>query len=495
MSDRVRPMFARAWSPAARRPVLLLAVLVGVLMIRLDVGILTEAGARKDALNNLDLAHGLATTGRLVESGDEPSMYREPLPIALYALQMRVDPRLEGVVVADLEGGGPEVRALRQQNLLWGALLLAGVALQAWRLASDRSRLLAAAASVVLVHAMFLEVVGDFTLTELHGATAVVWAGLVAQQWVLRRRPRDAVLLGVLLGLGALTKSSLLYVGGVFVLVLVGLVLVRDRRAVRRTVATAALALIALTVVVLPWMARNAAEFDTWSIADRGGLSLWYRAMYQEATPAELRGSWYEFTPLPLRPVAGALLGIEPEDLDGPLRRVNRYHPDEDTEQLSFYELARVDRFEGTEDYLAVGVPTRALARVMADQDLLRRGIEVLRDDPWLFASTTPMFLWRGMWVVKAAPLIPRVVLSLFNPLGMAALLAAGATAVLGARPGRFAVIGLPLGVVAFSALLTMYEPRFTELALPTMLVLLVTAASRLLERRWPGMPRGAGAP
>ena len=495
MSGDVRRFRPGSGPVTGRRAGAVLAVLIGLLLIRLDAAIITGTGAQSDALNNLDLAYGLATTGQMVESGDKPSMYREPLPVALYALQLRVDPRLDGLEPAMLRDGGPEVRALRQQNLLWAALLLAAVALQAWRLAPDRARLLAAATSVILVHVVFVDVVGDFTLTELPGATFVVGSGLVAHQWVLRRRPRDAAMLGALLGLGALTKSSLLYAGGVFILVLAGLVLIRERSAMRRTLAAASLALLTLGLVVLPWMARNAAEFDTWSIADRGGLSLWYRAKYQEATPYELRGSWYEFSPLPLRPVAGALLGIEPEDLDGPLRRVNRFHPGEETEQRSFYELARIDRFEGTEAYLAAGTSTRALARVRADQDLLQQGLEVLREDPWLFISTTPMFLWRGLWVIKAAPLVPRVVLGLINPLGMAALLAAGATAVLGARPGRFAVIGLPLGVVAFSALLTMYEPRFTELALPTMLVLLVTAASRLLERRWPGMPRGAGAP
>jgi hypothetical protein len=120
---------------------------------------------------------------------------------------------------------------------------------------------------------------------------------------------------------------------------------------------------------------------------------------------------------------------------------------------------------------------------VLADQDLLRQGLEVLQRDPLLFLRTTPMFLWRGSWPILAAPLVPRSILGLINPAAMGVLLLVGIGSVLRRRPERFAVVGLPLGVVAFSALLTMYEPRFTEPALPTMLILLVLATDRVADR------------
>lgn len=465
-----------------KRPVLFLALLILALLVRVDTAVLSEAGARKDALNNLELAHGLATTGQIVELDGFPSMYREPLPVALYAMQMRIDPRLDGVQVADLEAGGIEVRALRQQHLILIALLLAGVAAQAWRLAPARSRLASAAAAVLLVHAMLVEVIADWTLTELHASVAVIGAGLAAQRWVVQKRVHDAVLLGLVAGLGALTKSSLMYVAGTFIFALALLMLLRERSAARRIVTTALLAATVMGAVVLPWMARNAELFGTWSIADRGGISLWYRAVYEDASPAELRGSWYEFTPLPLRPIAGSVLGVTDADLDGPLRRVNRFHPDEKQEQRSFYELARIDRSDLTDAYFEAGGLTNAEARVLADQDLLRNGLDVLRRDPGRFILTAPMFLWRGTWVVKAAPLLPRPVLGLLNPLGMLALLAAAMSAVGGRRPMRFAVVGLPFGIVAFSSLLTIYEPRFSEPALPTMLLLLTVAIARGAE-------------
>jgi len=486
--EHARPI-TTAPSRLRSRPVLVLAVLIGLLLVRLAVGVISTEQQFKDAMQNVTAGHGLAETGRFLESGDVRSMYREPLPIAAIAVHLVIDPRLRGVTLAELDRDGAAIRALKQQNLLWAALLLAGVAVQSWRLASPRSRLAVAAAAVVLVHAVLIETVADRMLSELHAAVFLVWAGILGQQWIRDHRRRDALLLGMVIGLGALTKASLLYIGVVYLCLLAVLPLLASRR--RRTAPRSALRLLGvslagLAMLALPWMARNAAAFDTWSIADRGGLSLWYRAAYEDATPAELRGSWYAFTPLPLQPAAGYLLGVTDADLDGPLRRAHRFHPDEDVEQLSFYELARADRRRLTDAYLEAGVQDRARARVLADKDLRSAGLEVLRRDPGMFVTTTPMFLWRGTWAVKAAPLVPRPVLGVINPLGMMVLLVAGISAVVRRRPGRFAVVGLPTGVVLFSALLTMYEPRFTEVALPTMSILLVLAAARLVERRRP---------
>ncbi len=470
------------YGPRARSGVLL-TVLIGILLLRVAVGVITDEQQVKDSMQNVRLGHSLAETGRMMESGDEPSMYREPLPVAAIALQVRFDPRLRGVTLEELDRSGPEIRALKQQNLFWAALLLVGVAVQTSRLSSPRHRRVAAAVAVVLVHAVLVETVADRMLSELHASAFVIWAGVLGQSWVRDRRAREGLLTGAVVGLGALSKASLLYVGSVYLLLLALILILRDRTTWRDALRFVGVGLAALTMIVLPWMARNAASFDSWSIADRGGLSLWYRAVYTDATPAELRGSWYEFSPRPLQPIAGRILGVQEEDLFGPLRRVHRFHPDESVEQLSFYEIARSDRRLRTDAYLAAGIPERSRARVLADKDLRSEGLRVMRQDPLMFVTTTPMFLWRGTWPVKRAPLVPVPLLAILNPAGMLALLFAGVSAVVRRRPERFAVVGLPTGVVLFSAFLTMYEPRFTEPALPTMMILLVVMGSRVMVR------------
>jgi len=469
-------------SSAERRTIAILGVLILGLLLRLDSAVLGDGAQTKDAAANIRFGYVLATTGAFSTVGGDPTMYREPLPIAAIALQLRLDPRLDGVTLEELSTDGPTIRTLKQQNLIWAGLLLAGVALQVWGLAR-RWRTLLAAVTVVAVHAVFVETVADRMLSELLSAGFIVWGGLAAQRALSTRRLLPAMSLGATLGLAALTKASMLYIGLAYVVVRAVRLVLSRRGSMREAVVSALVVLIALSAVVGPWMARNAQTFGSLSIADRGGLSLWYRAIYEQASPEEFRGSWYAFTPLPLRPVAGWMLGIAPEDLDGPLRRVHRFHPDESAEQRSLYSLARVDRVTLTEKYLESGVETREQARLLADQDLLRQGLDVLQLHPLLLLRTTPILLWRGSWPIPAAPLVPRPILGLINPAAMGVLLLVGVGSVLRRRPERFAVVGLPMGVVAFSALLTMYEPRFTEPALPTMLILLVLVTDRVADR------------
>ena len=463
-------------------------------MGRLIVSVLDGSQTSSDARTNAENGYDLALTGRFIEDGDELSMYREPLPAAVYALQIRLDPRLQEVGRQDLVLGGPKLKILKEQHAVWGALLLAGIALQAWRL-GGRRRLGVALAAVTLVHVTFIEWVANHTLTELHAAALLVWAGVFGHQWVRERRHRDAALLGVTLGAATLVKATMLYIGPIYLLALAVLVLVRSRSDTRRLLAAVGLSLVMLGVVVMPWMARNAAAFDTWSVSDRGGLMLWMRALYSEATPEEQRGLWYVFAPDPLRPAVGRVIGISEQDVLGPLRRANHLHPDDRDDPRSFYRLARADRVTGTGAYLAAGVSTRAQARVLADSDLMADGLRVLRSDPIAFLDQAPVFLWRGLWPVRAVPLVPVPVLGLLNPLGMVALLTAGIIAVVRRRPAMFAVVGIPVGLVAFSTLLTVYEPRSSEIAVPTMLLLLVVASGRAVERWGPGRPTATAAP
>jgi len=465
---------------------LTLLFLTLALTTRLGIGVITEVGDDADARHYVAAGMTLARQG-VFGYGPEPNMYREPLTSWTIAAQAILDPRLRGLDFEDVDGGGPAARAVKQQNLLWAALTLLGVGHLALAVLGGRGRreTLIAALAVIATHVVFLEWedVTDRSLSELPAAAILVWASLMALRAVDRPRTRTWLALGVLTGLLVLTKASFLYVGFVFVPLLM---VVRWRRAsvpMAQLLRETGVVLVAAALAVTPWMGRNLQQFGTFGVADRGGLAIWFRVTYNEMTSDEHRGAWVYYAPLPLQPIAAELLGVDLDDFegDGSLRRVARGAVGDEEERRSFYRLARTDRAELATSYRAQGFPEWQAAH-RADQDLMRRGVEALRADPTRFLRTFPVFLWRGTWFMQYSNLVPSILLGPFNFGGMALLMAALVVAVLRSRPRLLAVTGLAGGIVMFYALLTHFEPRQSRPAAPIMILLCILAADLMVS-------------
>jgi hypothetical protein len=482
---------------------LTLLFLTLALTARLGIGVITDAGDQVDARHYVAAGMTLAREG-VFGYGSEPNMYREPLTSWTIAAQAILDPRLRGLGFEDVDGDGPGARAVKQQNLVWAALTLFGVGQLALMMLGGRGRreTLIAILAVIATHVVFLEWadVTDRSLSELPAAAILVWATVLALRAVDRPRPRSWFGLGVLLGLLALTKASFLYVALVFVPLLM---IARRRRTsvpTTQSLREAGLVLVAMALVVTPWMGRNLHQFGTFGVSDRGGLAIWFRVTYNDMTPLEHRGAWVYFAPLPLRPVAADLLGLDLDDFegDGALRRVAREAVGDEQERRSFYRLARTDRAELAAAYRAEGLPEWQAAH-RADQDLMRRGVTALREDPSRFIRTLPVFLWRGTWFMQYSNLVPSVLLGPFNLVGMTLLMGALVVAVVRSRPRLLAVTGLAGGIVMFYALLTHFEPRQSRPAAPIMILLCVLAAdlmvSEVVRRARRARSRGASDP
>jgi hypothetical protein len=472
-----------------RRPeaaLLTLLVVTLALTVRLGTGVITDGGDQEDARHYVAAGMTLARTG-VFGYGPEPNMYREPLTSWTIAAQAVLDPRLRGLAFEDIDGRGPAARAVKQQNLVWGALTLLGVGHLALALLGGRGRreTLIAALAVVATHVVFLEWadVTDRSLSELPAAAILVWASLVALRAVDRPRARSWLGLGTLLGLLVLTKASFLYVGLVFV----PLLMIARWRASSvppaRLIQDMGVVLIGLALVVTPWMGRNLHQFGTFGVSDRGGLAIWFRVTYNDMTPHEHRGAWVYYTPLPLQPAAAGLLGIDLGEFegDGSLRRVARGAVGDEVERRSFYRLARTDRAQLAAGYRADGLSEWQAAH-RADRDLMRRGVQALREDPMRFVRTVPVFLWRGTWFMQYSNLVPSILLGPFNLGGMALLIAALFVSAVRFRPRLLAVTGLPGGIVTFYALLTHFEPRQSRPAAPIMILLCILAADVIVR-------------
>jgi hypothetical protein len=483
-----------------RRPTPTFLALVGltlVLTVRLGFGVITTAGDQVDARHYVAAGMTLAREGVFGFGDGEPNMYREPLTSWTIALQAVLDPRLRGLAFADVDRDGPAARAVKQQNLVWAALTLLGVGQLTLMLLGSRGRreTVVAALAMVVTHVAFLEWedVTDRSLSELAAAAILVWTAIATVRAIDRSRARDWAAVGVLLGLLALTKASFLYVALVFLPVLMLLRWWRRTARPGTLLRDLAVALVGLALVVTPWMGRNLQQFGTFGISDRGGLAIWFRVTWNEATAEELRGAWVYFAPLPTQPLLARALDVDLEDFrgDGALRRVARFSPEDEAEGRSFYRLARADRGTLTDAYREQGLPVWQAAH-RADRDLMSAGVEALRTEPGRFVRTFPVFLWRGTWSMLFSNLVPSILLGPLNLVGMALLMVALALSVMRGRPRWFAAVGVAGGIVAFYALLSHFEPRQARPAVPIMLLLCVLAADAVLRALQGRRTRGA---
>lgn len=475
--------------------VLVLVGLTLLLTLRLGVGVITTDGDEVDARHYVAAGMTLAQHGVFGYEPDEPNMYREPLTSWTIALQVMIDPRLRGLPFAEVDRDGPAARAVKQQNLLWAALTLLGVGQLTLMLLGSRGRraTVVAALAMVVTHVAFLEWedVTDRSLSELAAAAILVWATIAAVRAVDRAGGWDWAVLGVLLGLLALTKASFLYVALVFLPLLMLLRWWRERARPGTLLRDLAVAVTALAVVCAPWMGRNLAQFGTFGISDRGGLAIWFRVTWNEATSEELRGAWVYFAPLPTQPALARVLDVDLEDFrgDGALRRVARFAPEDEVEGRSFYRLARTDRGTLTDAYREEGLSDWQAAH-RADRDLMSAGVAALRAEPDRFVRTFPVFLWRGTWSMLFSNLVPSILLGPLNLAGMALLMVALALSVLRGRPRWFATVGIAGGIITFYALLSHFEPRQARPAVPIMLLLCVLAVDAVLRAVQDRRPR-----
>jgi hypothetical protein len=466
-------------------------VLVGFLsLVWIDLRVITGTPNQKDAAGYEQIAVGLARTGVFAQGG-VPTRTAEPVHIALLALQVRIDPRLTEARETGVVAAGAPSRAVKQQNLLWSAALLSGVAVQALLLRSGRrDRVVVAALAMGAVTLLLLENVDvvDRNLAELPAAALVVWTGVAATELLRRRSVPVAAGVGVMLGLLVLTRAAFLYVSAPYLVILLLLVAREDRRSdstsILMRVGPLVLAtVVAFVAVVGPWALRNQTTFGDPGLTERGGEILHLRAAKNSMDAYQHRGAWVYWAPLPMQGPLARALRVDRDDFRSgrPLAPVARYDDEVDAFGESFYRSAKNAVWERRVELMALGL-SDAEAREQAEDELGALALAQFRDRPTSFLRTTPVFLWRFLWPMNSSLTVPRPLLAIVNLAGMAALVWAAVSGLL-RRPVLFAVAGLPAGATAFYALVTHAIPRYARPLAPTMILLLVLASLELRER------------
>ena len=432
---------------------------LGLLAIR-DID---GSAVTKDAAQNLQMAVNLAHQGVISLSDRppyEPSMYREPLPIAFSAIAVEVLDHYQGR--ADLSDyfGGERVQWVKYQNVLWLIILWGALfATIAWFTNSFYLSLLGG----LLAAKPFL------SSTELAGVNnlytelpAIALLSIACLALVVAARRRNTVLYvaaGLFFGLSALVKGSILYVVACLLPIL--LLMRGNGSTARERFAHAAIFAGIFALVLLPWIGRNTHLFGQRQVSERGGLALYTRGLMNELSPVEYRGTFYVWARPAIQPFIGSLLGFTPADvqLGGRLQRFS-YGMETDVSErdavaerdakpedaITDFRRGRAERKRLTRLYESEGV---RYPDVAADKTLADEGLRMVREHPLDDAMMALPLLWRS-----AALLFPALALGIGY-----ALRARRLELVLYLLPGFL--------YLAFYAFATPFEPRPALLAYP----------------------------
>jgi hypothetical protein len=420
---------------------------------------ITGAAVEKDAAQTVRMAVNLERHG--VISMDDaaplsPTDYREPIPVFANALGIKIMDSLIGPAPEDGYFSGDRVRYLKYQNIFWLALLSVATFWAALRLTSSFWLGLLA---VVLVNLSFdggrfdEGLVNDLYSEEPASAFLMLACTFLALGFT-RRKLGFIALAGISFGITTLVKAALLYIFiGVAVLLPCYFFLVHYpvRAALRDWVVLC----LAFFCVIAPWMYRNHVELGSFQLSQRAGVVLMYRALKDQMTPLEYKGSFYVWGPHSLQKPVGRLLGFTPADLrrGGRLQRINTSldsdfaaediaaeragRPDQ---TFTYYRQARAER---TKIEMELDRAGHKQAELEGDDILKKRATAMILAHPWRHLALTIPFLWRGATLV-----FPVLVLAL----------------VIGVRRRRYDLVlfALPaFGLVMFYAFFSHFIARY----------------------------------
>jgi 4-amino-4-deoxy-L-arabinose transferase-like glycosyltransferase len=454
------------------RPAWLVAVATGLLLCIFWYTQITGSPVQSDSVATLQMGENLVHHGVLSIDSEppiRPSMYREPVPGVIAAAMIAVVDAMHGPAPQAAYLSGDRARFIKQQNILWFLLLCVSAAIAvAWMAGSVYAGLAVAIVAQAFYFYPGARIFGIDTLfSDVPAAAVLALASLLWTRAVVQCAWRLAIVVGVCFALLTLIKAAVLYVfAGLIVATAIYYAWRRHRYAGWAATSMVACMSLSFAVLVVPWLWRNHALFGVAAVADRAGLSLYTRVLKDQMSAAEYRGSFYAWTPSPLRPLVGKLTGFRSADLQhgGLLQHFNHsrpptaeYQQDQAAEEagrpdqaVAWYVQGRAERVRLVQQFTAAGVANPWLA---ADQAMQTRALHYMAEHPWQHLKMTLPMMWRGALVAF--------------PLLVVALVVAAWR-----RTDELLLYCVPsLGLILFYALFANFEERYGTPALPPALV------------------------
>lgn len=347
-----------------------------------------------------------------------PSHYFEPLVPCVTSLFMRINPLYNPQwSFQDLQAGYP-AKVVKMVNVFWGMVLLLGVyfasnALFSYVYLKQNGGKRACVPLPLLITLgiwiwLFMTPYIDRLLSEVPAMGLLTFTCFFAFKCITTPKKHYFIGLGVSWGLLTLTKAVFFYLFPLYVVFLLFCILKTQKRKTQDVF----LCCFAFSVLVFPWMIRNYIVLNDFTIAERGGETLYMRALKNNMTNKEILGAFYIWTPIEYREKAGKILGFSKKDmcLGGRCVRLNREKSDftpvsawaistgQPEQAMTFYSAVYALKTQLNKKYMDQGIYDEYQRNVLVDQNLKRRGTFLLFKSPFRHIVMTVPFFYRGIW-------------------------------------------------------------------------------------------------
>lgn len=471
----------------------LVAYLVLSLVIVIDMNrYISDSPIIGDAAQNMRMAYNLyvyntISNDRVVEGNPRPTNYREPLPPILYAAYMYLNPSINKHASLESFIEGENTARIKQFNFILIFLLLLGSGLLIYRLTAGNVYPFLLAG---FIYFYFIRFGGHFNslYTELHAATLIIWTTYFLILSVEKRLIMNFLIAGILLGLLILTKAVFFYLSIFIVMIFAaGIFWENDQESESkiRKIMYIVLFVFGILTVISPWLIRNKIHFDTYEISQRGGNVLHLRAIKNQMTNDEIIGAFYYYGPETYkRIVKNTILGAQDIDFEagGKYQRLKRSHAIDQIANslglpdmaISFQSISRSERRHLQNLYQNAGyLNTRQIAdKIVADE-----AKRMILDAPLKHVLMSVPFFWRGIWCFpnSTIPLISKTMKNFINDMNnLLSYMSLFGIFVLSLYR-KSALLNLvsiiPILMIIFYAVLSHNIPRYTEAAIPSLLV------------------------
>lgn len=324
----------------------------------------------------------------------EPTAYRDVGYPAYLALCMKLNPVLNSMSLDELLDHGLKIlRYLQIPLIIITAFLAMYIAYM-----FTRNWLLAYIALVLTGFSEVMSIISNHLLSENLAALFILLCSLSLYKIYKTKRIIYFILMGISLAVLTLIKAIFMYLIIILLIILIILFLIKYAwKNKKKFITGVVLFAVIYSVIIGGWMFRNYIHFNQWTIANKGGIVLYYRSKLNTMTTREFMASFIYW--LPGKKVRENILDkfFSEEDYIRLNKSINN--------EKGYRYIARKDLQSLFDSYRNQGYEEQD-ANLYADRDLRKIAIKNIMKNPLRHLMISIPIAWFGLWVETGYKLI-----------------------------------------------------------------------------------------